>query len=169
MSFSKKHTSSIGFTLIEIIITISILLFGIVMVYGPFATIVLLTDNISSRFTASYLAQEGLEIVRNLRDNNFISKVAWTQGLASCSAGCQADYKTVTTSQLTPYNSNTFFGLNSDGFYSYDVGSTPTMFTRKITITTVSTDVINVDVLVYWTYQGKTLSAEANEYLYNWF
>ncbi len=65
--------NSTGFTLIEIIIAIAILSFGIILVYGSFASVVNSTYNISARFTAAYLAQEGFEIVRNIRDTNFIS------------------------------------------------------------------------------------------------
>ncbi len=158
-----------GFTLIEIIVAISILSFGILLVYNAFSMIVNLTYNISSRFTAAYLAQEGLEIVKNLRDNNYINNTVWSTGLTGCTTGCQADYKTENPAQLMPYN-NAFLALNDDGFYSYDAGGSPTIFTRKITINNVlgNSDILNVDVLVSWSYRGQSFSFDANEYLYNW-
>ena len=60
-----------GFTIIELIITIAILSFGIIGVYGAFSPMVSLNSAIASKFTASQLAQEGFEVVRNIRDNNF--------------------------------------------------------------------------------------------------
>ena len=169
---NNKHGSGAGFTIIEIIIAISVLTFGIILVYSAFSTIIVSTYNLSSRFTAAYLAQEGLETVRNLRDTNVINSTTWSAGLSGspCDAGCMADYKTETPAQLVPYN-DALLGLNDDGFYSYDAGGSPTIFARKITITAVSgtSDILNVDVLVSWSYKGQAFSFDASEYLYNWY
>jgi len=163
-----------GFTMVELIITIALLSFGIIGVYSAFSSSIILNYNISSRFTAAYLAQEGLEIMRNMRDNNFINKVAWSSGLTICSSGCQADYKTGTSAQtainqLQAYNPNNFLKLNSDGFYGYDTG-TNTKFKRKIIITQPSgTDIFKVNVLVFWDYNGQSFNYETEGYLYNWY
>ena len=168
-----KHESGAGFTMIELIITIAILSFGIVSVYTAFSSINTVTSTASLRFTAAYLTQEGLEIIRNLRDNNFINKAKWSSGLTGCALGCQGDYKTGTPSQtpankLKPYNDTNFLKVNSDGFYSYGKGIT-TQFKRKITITQPSgTDTLKVTVQVFWNYNGQPFSFQASEYLYNW-
>ncbi len=179
IKLKKKHKrnlrlsseSGAGFTIVEIIIAISVLSFGIILAYNAFSTIIISTYNISSHFTAAYLAQEGVEIVRNIRDNNFINNITWSTGLTGspCDLGCMADYKTETSGQITSYN-NVFFGLNNDGFYSYDIGAVPTIFQRKITISAVSgtSDALNIAVLVMWNYRGQAYSFEADEYLYNW-
>lgn len=165
---AKRYST--GFTLIELIIAIAVLSFGVVMVYGSFYDISTATYSISSRFTATYLAQEGLEIIRNIRDTNFINSQTWSAGLTGspCNTGCQLDYKLQNASQLAAYNDNVFLGLNSDGFYSYDTGSTPTIFKRKITITPISSDILNVEVLTTWNYKGQVLSFKIEESLYNW-
>ncbi len=162
-----------GFAMAELIIAISVLSFGVVLVYGSFYNISTVTYSIAPRFTASYLAQEGLDIVRNIRDNNFINARTWSVGIVGspCDTGCQMDYKTQTSSQFAPYNDNAFLGLNSDGFYSYDVGATPTVFRRKVTITPVTgtNDTLHVESLVTWTYKGQLLSFKIDDYLYNWY
>lgn len=161
-----------GFTIIELIATIAILSFGILGVYSAFTPFIALNSNISYRLTASYLAQDGLEIIRNIRDNNFVAGRPWSQGLLSCSFGCQADYKTGTSgetpaNQLQSYGAGNFLNLNSDGFYSYDAG-TPTKFKRQITIAQVSTDVLHVYVQIFWDYNGQSYTFDTKEYLYNW-
>ena len=151
-----------GFTLIELVIAIFILVVAIVGVYNSFSTIVVLTTGASSRLTAAYLAQEGIEIVRNMRDNNWLKgEVDWRNGLLGCLNGCEADYRTGTStdvrSGLTAFSDN-YLKINKDigtaksGFYSYDsVGDYAiTKFKRKITITPVGTDVLQVFVLVTW-------------------
>lgn len=161
-----------GFTIIELVIAIAILSSGIIGVYGAFYSITKLTSSASLRLTASYLAQEGLEIARNIRDDNFINNASWSAGLENCSQGCQADYKTGTTAQISAnqlqdYDDNNFLKLNADGFYGYDSGvSTP--FKRKITITQVSADMLKVGMSVMWNYDGQPFSVETEEYLYNW-
>ncbi len=166
-----------GFTIAEIIIALSILSFGIVLVYGAFSTIVVLTNNLHSRFAAAYLAQEGLEIMRNIRDDNFIdisqgSLVSWAQGLVGspCNLGCMADYKTKNYAGLLAWD-DSYLGLDEQGFYSYQQPNTPTIFKRKILVTPVlnEDEALNVSVTVYWDYNGTSYTFEANENLYNWY
>jgi len=168
-----------GFTIAEIIIAISILSFGIVLVYGAFSTIIILTSNIHSRFAAAYLGQEGLEIIRNLRDNNFIAQsqnpdpsVSWNLGLlgSPCSLGCMVDYETKNYTELIAWD-DSLLNLDSQGFYTYEGGS-PTIFKRKIVITPIvglEDEAMNVSVTVSWDYNGKSFTFEANENLYNWY
>lgn len=148
-----------GFTLIELIITIAILSFGIIGVYSAFLPIAHLQYTMTSRVTAAYLAQEGFEMVRNLRDSN-----VWPAGLSQCSLGCQIDYK---TGILKPYNEQSYLNIDADGFYSYDQG-TATKFKRKITIIQAgSPDALKVDVQVTWDYNGQPMDFEISNYLYN--
>lgn len=159
-----------GFTIIELTATLAILTFGIIVIYEAFFPFIALTFNNSLRFTASYLAQEGVEIVRNMRDRNFIARildplVPWSAGLTACSLGCQVDYNDLT---LSVYNPTEFLKIGSSGFYSYDAG-TDSKFKRKITLDLQGSDVLRVDVSVTWDYNGQPYSFETREYLYNWY
>lgn len=170
--------------MVELIITIVVLSFGIIGIYGFFQPALILTSNFSLRITADYLAQEGLEIVKNIRDNNIINNLIWSQGLSDCSAGCQLDYKTGTLVE-TPDNALKDYtgqplNINTDGFYSYNPGNT-TKFKRKITITYPEicsgdpplcfffTDSLKVDVLVTWENNDQPFSFETIGYVYNLF
>lgn len=176
-----------GFTLIELVIAIFILVFAIIGVYNAFSTVVVLTTGASSRFTAAYLAQEGIEIVRNMRDNNWLKmeeapETIWTDGLLECEDGCEADYKTGTLPALilVPWTSggNYLKINNNNGFYSYDSTGeyTETKFKRKIIITQnpATPNVFQVTVLVTWKEKEEEgcvygYCIEAEEYLYNWY
>ncbi len=167
-----RGKSGAGFTIIEIIAAIALLLFGILLLYNAFFAIIKATSNTSVRYTASYLGQEGLQIIRNIRDKNFIAKVTWSTGLtgAPCAppTGCQADYTARGSSDLQSYNS-AFLAINSDGLYGYGAGSA-SPFQRKITISPVAgtSDALKVDVLITWTYNAQPFSYDVYEYLYNW-
>lgn len=169
-----------GFTIIELIISLFILTVAIIGIYSAFYTVAVQTDNISNRFTASYLAGEGMEIVRNVRDNNWLKStnpdnpITWDNGLAICAQGCQADYKTGTTTEaisLVPYSDLSYLSINNDGFYSYETNdATETKFRRKIVINTVDTDILKVTVTVYWPNgQGGEGELSVEGYLYNWY
>jgi prepilin-type N-terminal cleavage/methylation domain-containing protein len=163
-----------GFTFIEVIIAIFILVVVIVGVYNAFSTMVVLTSDITMRFTAAYLAQEGLEIMRNIRDTNWINGRDWRAGLAdantNCENGCQADYKSYNLSDA-PYG-DTYLKLDSNGFYNNTNGE-DTKFKRKIIVKEVNpggnSNVLYGDVIVTWEEKQKTYSFEAEEYLYNWY
>lgn len=161
-----------GFSMVELIIAIAVLSFGVVLIYGSFYSIASVNYSLGPRFTAMNLAQEGIEIIRNLRDTNYINNVMWSTGIAGspCSLGCRLDYKTVSYSQLAPYDDNVFLGLNSDGFYSYDIGATATIYRRKITVTPVAGDsnALNIESLVTWNYKGQLFSFKTDGNLYNW-
>lgn len=169
-----------GFTLIELVIAIFILVFAILGVYNSFSAIVISTAGASSRFTAIYLAEEGIEIVRNMRDNNWLNGRDWKTGLSdantNCSNGCEADYKTGTspTLILVPWTSDgKYLNIKENGFYSYDnTGSfSQTKFKRKIIITpnTINPDFLKVSILVTWKEKQKVFNMEIEEYLYNWY
>ena len=65
-----------GFTLIELVISIFVMSVGLVGVFGAFSVISILTSDSANRLAGSYLAQEGVEIVRNIRDNNWLNMAA---------------------------------------------------------------------------------------------
>jgi prepilin-type N-terminal cleavage/methylation domain-containing protein len=168
-----------GFTLIELVVSLFILAVAIIGVYNSFSTIVVLTTDASSRLTASYLAQEGIEIIRNIRDNNWIQNKGWTAGLLDCEYGCEADHKTGTSSEIIPLRDYPTGGnrlkIGSDNFYNYDsTAGIETKFKRKITITPQGNNILKVSVLVIWQEKEEEgcdygYCIEAEEYLYDWY
>lgn len=169
-----------GFTLIELVFAIFILAVVVIGVYNSFSTIVIVTTGYSSRLTASYLTEEGIEIIRNMRDNNWLNGRSWTTGLSdantNCLSGCEADYKTGTLPSLilVPWTSNgNYLNIQENNFYSYgNVGGfSPTKFKRKIIITPdiINPNVLKVSVLVIWQEKDEDFDMKAEEYLYNWY
>ncbi|OHA66767.1 MAG: hypothetical protein A3C82_00680 [Candidatus Wildermuthbacteria bacterium RIFCSPHIGHO2_02_FULL_47_12] len=157
-----------GFTLIEVLAAMFILVIGTLGVFSLIMRTVVFNSSVNSQFVASYLAQEGLEIVRNMRDANFLKmhKGAggqWNDGLTACAAGCGADYSDTALGSFQ----NTLLKLNN-GFYTYDAG-TDTIFTRKITIDSLTAELLKVSVDVSWQDRGDTRTVRGATELYNWF
>lgn len=152
-----------GFTLLEVVFTIGIITIGIVGIHNGLNYAIEKTYEAREFFVATYLAQEGIEIVKNIRDTNWIEEAAeWNDGLTSCSSGCEADYS---DSALSAYTGKNFYLNPSTNFYEYDQPSgTKTNYKRKISIDSGTTDELKIVVEVYW--DDNTFTAKEN--IYNW-
>ena len=152
-----------AFTLPEVILAIFILTTavasGSVLIQQTF-TLVSLNQ---SKLIAYYLAQEGIEIVRNIRDNNWLAGTTWKEGLGT------EDYEvSYNDTELSPNQNRPLSIDDSDGFYSYS-GGAPTKFKRKISISEVGDDTLQVTVLVTWTERSREHTAKVIENLHNWY
>lgn len=149
-----------GFTLIEIMVAVSVLTIGVVGVYALVPTVIKTNAANTDRFIASQLAREGMELVRNIRDANWLRQVDWAEGLTACAGGCEMDYN---DPSLISFQ-NRFLKIDGNGFYNYKNG-TSTTFTRKITITPLI-DYFNIKVQIIWGSGNSSSTVEEN--LYDW-
>jgi len=157
--------SGAGFTLLEMIIAAFVVIIGLVGVFSLITQTTAFVNSSSQRLTAAYLAQEGIEIVRNIRDANWLEQrdnpsILWLDGLDQ--GEWEADYN---DSFLSSY-AERYLKFNGN-FYSYDSG-TDTKFKRKITITTQGADIIKVQIQMQWEDRGRTNQIIVQENLYNW-
>lgn len=170
-----------GFTLIEFLVTISVVGVGIIGALIAIEQGVIAIDYAKNRLTAAMLAQEGVEILKNIRDTNLLeysyvdADTSWNEGFSIA-----GDYEVVYThthgpdpSLIQPGCSNCVFDdlsflKLSDNGYNYTNGS-DTPFKRKINITQIGTDEYDVDVVVYWKKRGKgNYEITLKQYLYEW-
>jgi type II secretory pathway pseudopilin PulG len=156
-----------SFTLLEAIFAISILIFTLTGSFALISRLLGFSPQIQSKLIASYLAQEGIEIVRNIRDTNWIQNQSWLTNL-STTTSAKLDY----LSNSFPDSINCVIGdndpLNFNGNYYTCRAGTPTKFKRKITLTQISPDEIEVLVEVSWQEKGTIQKVRVKEHLYNW-
>ncbi len=169
----KSKNQRKGFTLIEIMIAITVVEIGIVGIYSAIWRSTASLYDVSSRFTAFYLAREGLELVRNIRDTNWLQQISststsWDDSLTNCSTGCKLDYSSsdIADPTLSPYQGG-YLKIDNNGFYNYSTGQR-TIFKRKIMVNHLGDDILNVKVEVTWQGSEKLNSIEVQENLYNW-
>lgn len=169
--FTPHHFSSIkisstksgaGFTLLEVVVAIFVITIGAVGVISMVQKITSFAQVSSSRFQAAYLIQEGMEIVRNIRDTNWLEGSPWNEGLPA--GDWEADYK---TQNLTQAYAERYLNIDSNGFYSYSTGKA-TKFKRKITILPEGSDILKIAIQVSWKERGEIYSLEAKGNLYKW-
>jgi len=163
-----------GFTLIEVMVSIFVVIIGIAGVYSISSKIISDINLVNLRTTASFLAQEGIEIVKNIRDSNALMGGSWLDGLIDDDDDYKvykADYRIdYPTNNLSTYDDSNLL-ISKDGFYSYNCsgGCDSTKFKRKIIIEKKPNDdeKIKVSVIVSWPYKGRTEQIKVEQNLYN--
>lgn len=168
-----------GFTAIELVVTIFIFLVGIV---GAFGVITYQLRDIkvsNNRTIALYLGQEGVEIIKNIRDTNLIKSmsdpsVSWYDGL---DAGCyEKDYTGFSFSRACePCNSFSELRVHTPyGYRHYITGIqvVKSVFKRKIEvqndIDTEGNDYKKITVTVCWENNGKHYQAVVMDNIYGY-
>lgn len=151
-----------GFTLLEGILAIFIITLGVGGAYALISQTISFGGLSSQKLIATYLAQEGIEIVRNIRDTNWLEGENWKNGLGP--GDWEGDYNM--TQNLLP-SANRFLNIDGNGFYGYS-GGTKTPFKRKINLSYPQDDILKVIVEVEWKERLRTHKVSAQENLYNW-
>jgi prepilin-type N-terminal cleavage/methylation domain-containing protein len=168
--------NSNGFTLIELLIAISVITVGIAGAFIATQQSISVIHYANSRFTAALLAQEAVEIIKSIRDTNLLQSVAWSDGFSSA-----GDYEVEYTDaqSATPSLSNVFCSpdcfndLNflqktDNGFYNY-TPATDTKFKRKVHVTSISPDELELEIIVYWRKRGGGHhELILKQHIYNW-
>jgi prepilin-type N-terminal cleavage/methylation domain-containing protein len=183
--FSRKNSK--GFTLVETLVAVSIFS---VSILGLFAILTQGTANTAyakKKITASYLAQEGIEYIRNLRDTNMLysgSILGWTFFQAKVNGvrcdlpeGCYFDDRNVSfTDSSQPMRDLDMIRCNpACAELRYDVATwkfgyasgVNSGFTRKINVNFLGNEA-EVTSTVSWTHSGRTYSLAFSENLFNW-
>ncbi|OGM97894.1 MAG: hypothetical protein A2735_02950 [Candidatus Yanofskybacteria bacterium RIFCSPHIGHO2_01_FULL_41_21] len=151
-----------GFTLVETLVSLVILTVVLIPILNLSDSITRVNASLQDNLIAAGLAQEGLEVVRAIRDTNWFNSRAFDSGLNDG------------TYQIE-WNSNTLLSLNGNpvlkldnGRYNYSTG-TSTKFSRAITITKINTGELKIVSAVTWTSRGSiNKSIDAELHLFNW-
>ena len=155
----SSHSGQEGFTLLEIIIAMFVFFIGIMGIFSLLTATMRSTKGAVDNFKASQLSQEGIELVRNIRDRNWLFYQDWRVGLQACALGCEIDYNDTDLSVWL----NRSLKIDSNGFYNYETGII-SLFKRKITISQTG-DALKVKSEVFW--QNETFTTI--DTLYDWY
>jgi hypothetical protein len=110
---SERSKNQRGFTLAETIAALFVFLVGIVAVMTLVSDTLRTSYKSAGKLTAIYLAQEGIEIVRNIRDENWINGRNWrSDSLTGCNLAIDVSGATNTTCDYSVDDTV----LNPDGY-----------------------------------------------------
>lgn len=191
----KRASLQRGFTIVETLVALMIFTFSIVGLISISSRGILDTSLAKNRMTASYLAQEGLETLRNKRDSAVITNqvlcsaapnscsgsttgtVGWYDFMAAAAScdiaqgGCDIDPLSLNITPCQESDSACVIGMNTlTGYYGHGTSnSTSTIFKRIITLDHSSTnDELEVTVTVTWHQGLSDQKVSVAENIYNW-
>ena len=160
-----------GFTLVETLVAVTILLAVTAGVLGLAAHTVSFIGLPKDKIIAFYLAQEPIEYIRARRDNNRLSGGTpdWLEGIrAPCVTGapCVVDFTAGTVASCGGVCSV----LRCDtatGVYGYLSGTATTFIRTTVVTETVPNQEAVVNVTVTWPHKGTTKSFTMRENILN--
>ncbi len=179
-NIKKIKKNNKGFSLMELIVVIFVLATGLLGVLSLATNNLNTQKNNQDRLIASQLAQEGLELVRNIRDSNWANAGTtgddWDEyltdgspgedhyyidysGINDCSGSCDSD-----DIKLYIKNNGSY-----ESFYSHDSSDASfSGFTREIIIDDSSSDDLLISCVVTWQTGTKSFEYKADTKIYNW-
>ena len=167
-----------AFTLVETLVAISIFSMSILGLLSVLASGITNTTYAKEKITADYLAQEGIESIRNMRDSFVLypANGTWTTfkaKLAPCNLGneCGFDNSVSKTDQnfifkCSAHSNGCKLFLNN-GNYNTNLNGADSGFVRKVWATT-SADEVEIFSEVDWTQGSSNYKIIFSENLFNW-
>ncbi len=172
-----------GFTLIELLITITVISVGIVGVFIAIQQGISVVDYSRSRLTAAFLAQEGIEIIKNIRDTNLLEgrtgAISWNEGIdpGAGTEEYEVEYNDVNSADVNlvasvcspdcDFSNLSFLKKTDNGFYNYVLGE-DTRYKRKIRIKKIADDHLRLTVVVYWKTKKGSEEFQLMQEMYEW-
>ncbi len=140
-----------GFTLVEGLVAIAILVLVISSVMNVIHSGFKPLTHSRAQMTATLLAQEAVETVRNIRDINHSEGEDWLFGLYECLDLCRVSVISSPVISACPGGScDTLRYDTNTGRYGYEAGWTESEFTREVRITEETLFRVLVSVRVSW-------------------
>lgn len=174
MANVNRQNNKPGFSLVEVITVLLVVSIGMAGVLNLIIQSVQSQQINKHTLTAYQLAQEGIELVRSRRDNNWVGGFNWNESLDS--GAYFMDYTSPEPQPTSAYPNQIAAGrlaLDSEGFYS----SSPSGFlpdgqySRIISLVNSVDDgeKLKVRVSIYWYDRGQLNSYSLEADLYNWY
>jgi prepilin-type N-terminal cleavage/methylation domain-containing protein len=163
-----------AFTLIELILAVFVTAVGTVGAFAVLQKVIVSTTFSSSRLVASYLAQEGIEVIRNIRDTNWVEGATnWDADITQDSPSKYLDYQSDVFPDATCTGKDYLDYNDTSGYYEC---SSYGKFQRTVTVNRIYENfggvdftVLEVIVEVEWNELGSSHKVIVQENLYEWY
>lgn len=161
-SCSMLHDSR-GQLLIEAMIAMGIVVVGTVGVLGLLSQALSLNRAVSNQFVGTYLAAEGIEVLRNILDANLIQGREWNSGFRD--GVFEIDYR---STALENNGDRKILFNSSSGRYGYESGE-ETPFVRTVRVKLVGQNEVAVNSIVSWTTRGsRSFEVNLEDHFFSW-
>jgi len=171
-----------GQTIVEALIAISILTIGVFGMLNLLNQSLGLNTFVTSQYIGSNLAMEGVEVIKNIIDSNFLQGKPFNDGLNNGyyeiqynSNSLGAPKCSLSDDKNACFNSSNNLYKDNNGIYSYNTSNAiKTPFKRIVRIENLDQDgdgkveQIKVNSIVQWTIKGGTYEINAEDHFFNW-
>ncbi|MGM0438973.1 MAG: type IV pilus modification PilV family protein [Patescibacteria group bacterium] len=184
MDFKTIKNSQEGFTIIELLVACLVIVVGLLSVVSMIVNAFTATMPLSANLIASYLAQEGFEVVRRIRDENFNERYSsgsdedwyWAEGLIAEDEPSNTGSVHYDSQQLGGKEGEKLTIEDDTNLFGYGPGE-ETDFIREITVEKKehtykdgqTTEYLLVTAKISWTEKGEPKKHEASTKLFNWY
>lgn len=165
---AKTIKKAQGFTLIEVITILFIVSLALVGILSLVVQSLNSQSYNKNNLIAYQLAQEGIELIRHVRDSNWRANQAWNNNLGAGEAVYYMDYLDTAPHPLTSPGQN-ILRLDSAGFYSHDPSGTPSGFSRTMKVDSINAGhALILVVEIAWLDHDRNYFYDLDTYLYDW-
>lgn len=179
--YRKNRKNDKSFSLLGVLIAVYIITIGIIGVVGLMANTIVRSKITGNRVIATGLAQEGIEIVKDIRGTNWMNGNVWDEGIidgtyqVSYLASGLLDNIAYPPSEKIRFSTsgNGYSVCNSTDPACTSVFDQETVFTRIVEILhnpdgNGSTEDVMSKCTVSWEERGRPQIVEIENWLYNW-
>ncbi len=181
----QKIKKTNGFTIIEVLVALALFSIALLTMFLVLSSGITNLDFAKRKITATFLAQEGIEYMRNTRDNfMFFSSIdsskTWADFItkldaANCTAGVGCGFNDVNgdffvctkdthSCELGVFGGKYGYIFTNTNYFNNDSG-----FSRVITVEDLGEDEMKVTSTVYWQQNSGPQSVSFSEHLFNWY
>lgn len=167
----KKYHQLPGFTFIEMLAVLFIVSVGLLAVFNLISQNIRVQQINKNSLIASQLAQEGIELIREVRDHNW--RAGWPYDMDLNDGAQMMDYRdNVPRAISTPENARLYLYNNSYiNPNGTETGPTPTIFIRVLTISHIifnGNSALQVQSDVSWFDHGSFHHYSLQTLLFDW-
>ena len=187
MAYRKNKLKQKGQSLLETVFALGVLLIAVSGVLALTASGIIGQKESESQIIANNLAREGIEVVRHLRDSNWLADIGWDFGFNEGRVAIADFSRTENRWQLIFDFSDDSLYTSFDGLYSHDETGRKTPFSRCLIIDSICQDKafgaeaikfscaaderkigVKVASEVSWSERGRTRQVTIEDLLYDW-
>ncbi len=169
MNKQKNKKSGAGFSLIEVVCALFIVSVGLGGISGLVHQSLQAESINENRLIASQLAQEGLELTRNIRDDNWLGSEKWYEGIENPEervVKLKLDYQG--NREMVDDIDEGVLQTNDEGYYVHDSDLPDSKFKRIITLEKETSASTTASCLIKWKDRGRNFTYVADTIFYDW-
>ena len=167
IEFKQKKPA---FSLIEIIIVLFIISMGLIGILSLIVQNIQSQDYNRSNLIATQLSQEGIELIRRVRDTNFKQSNDFNYGLAEVSGVVNNYCFDYDDEGPQESGSACLLRIDEDGFYAHELIGLSSGFSRLIKVELVEEGTaLKVISEVFWTGRAGNSAYIVEALLYDWY